>query len=356
MQQIVAAVVVTAVTYNNVMASDESSVVCQQKQRLCHHGLHVKSDAPTHHSTLRRASILVLLANDGHILMTQRTKHLRSHPGEVCFPGGKQDIDDQGDDWKTAFRETKEEVGLDLELMGQMERLARLRTLESLQHLCVTPLIVYCNQSSQEISSRIQINAMEVELYFWVPLHFFHTVPPVLEYDIPWQGETFVFRKYLFGPNQIPITGLTAHVAREVADIAFGSILANDNTAMGPSESLNPSHSQEYQGILWRRLDDDSNRSNAASRWSQRYFILCEKMLHQYDNQQLAERKSQSAMKKHRMKLDDSIQVEDQIDDNSGRLYPFSISVLDGRVVWFLAAASLHERSNWKQWLLESIK
>lgn len=335
------------------MASDEASF-CQQKERLFQHGLHVKSDAPIHHSTLRRASILVLLASDGHILLTQRSMHLRSHPGEVCFPGGKQDVVDQGDDWKTALRETKEEVGLDLERMAPVERVARLRTLESLGHLCVTPLILFCHQSSLEISSLIQINPMEVDHYFWVPLHFFHTTSPALEYNVPWQGETFVFRKYLFGPNQIPITGLTAHVAREVADIAFGTNLGNATT-MDSSGILNSFPSQnDFQGILWRRREDHASRT---SQWSQRYFILCENMLHQYDNQSMAERKSQSAMKKHRLKLDDSIRVQDEIDeDQGGRLYPFSISVLDGRIVWFLAAGTSQQRSIWKKGLLDCMK
>jgi 8-oxo-dGTP pyrophosphatase MutT (NUDIX family) len=47
-----------------------------------------------------------------HILLTRRSKQLKSHPVEVCFPGGKQDPEDHQDDFVTALRETKEEVGI----------------------------------------------------------------------------------------------------------------------------------------------------------------------------------------------------------------------------------------------------
>ncbi len=317
----------------------------QRKQRLQAHGLHVKP-APEHHSTLRRASILILLANDGNILLTQRTLQLRSHPGDVCFPGGKQDETDQDDDWVTALRETKEEVGLTID----PERLARLRTLESMHHLCVTPLVAFWDKTSTEISSRIQINPTEVEQFFWVPLEFFLTTRPVQEYEIPWQGEIFVFRKYLFGSHQIPITGLTAHVAQEVATIAFSAATTNliNNTMV--------QNCQEYQGLLWRRQDPTNEQKTPT--WSQRYFILtksssnCSSMLHQYDNRQMAERKSQSALKKNRLKLDDSIHVQD-MEDEDNNVHAFSISILQGRIVWYLASSSPQERSHWKRWLLE---
>ena len=38
--------------------------------------------------------------------------HLKSHPGEICFPSGHQEDADGIDDLVTALRETREEVGL----------------------------------------------------------------------------------------------------------------------------------------------------------------------------------------------------------------------------------------------------
>jgi len=45
----------------------------------------------------KRASVLIpLLESEGElfVLLTQRSKQLRSHAGQVSFPGGKQDTQD----------------------------------------------------------------------------------------------------------------------------------------------------------------------------------------------------------------------------------------------------------------------
>lgn len=60
------------------------------------------------------ASVLVpLFIRDGkvQVLLTVRSKHLRSHAGLVAFPGGHMDEDDQSV-ISTALREAEEETGL----------------------------------------------------------------------------------------------------------------------------------------------------------------------------------------------------------------------------------------------------
>ena len=47
-----------------------------------------------------------------HVVLTRRREDLRRHPGEISFPGGRQDEGD-GDLIATALREAHEEVGLD---------------------------------------------------------------------------------------------------------------------------------------------------------------------------------------------------------------------------------------------------
>jgi 8-oxo-dGTP pyrophosphatase MutT (NUDIX family) len=356
-------------------------------KRLRLYGLDPKvhSSSPStqaRHESLRRASILILLSNhdcgeEDHyrILMTQRSHHLRSHPGEVCFPGGKQDLADQGDDWITAYRETKEEVGLEL---NQMERIARFPTIESINHLCVTPLVGLIDQSSSELDKSIQINPSEVEHSFWVPLRYFCTATPDQEYEIPWQGEIFVFRKYMFpldGGRLIPITGLTAHVAKQVADIAFpdDAMQSSDTTSVMAAISTAPQ--VEHRGMLWRQQDDDKYMSNTTRsavvgtttwRWVKRYFVLSGGMLHQYDHQHGAERKSHTATKKNRLRLrnDKSVRIsstapEDDIVathfEGETERFPFQVTAAEGRIVWTLAASSDQERSLWKGWILTNV-
>ena len=81
------------------------------KRTLAGVGLSNK-DRPQH-SSLPRASVLVPLFFDEadgtddqpRLLLTQRPMRLSSHPGEVCFPGGRQEPSDDGDDVTTALRE-----------------------------------------------------------------------------------------------------------------------------------------------------------------------------------------------------------------------------------------------------------
>jgi 8-oxo-dGTP pyrophosphatase MutT (NUDIX family) len=61
-----------------------------------------------------------------HVVLTRRTWDLRSHQGEVSFPGGRQD-DGDADLWATALRESREEIALDtsrVECLGELDHLA----------------------------------------------------------------------------------------------------------------------------------------------------------------------------------------------------------------------------------------
>ena len=43
---------------------------------------------------LRPAGVLVpiqVVDNEAHVILTKRSSHLKHHPGQIAFPGGKQD-------------------------------------------------------------------------------------------------------------------------------------------------------------------------------------------------------------------------------------------------------------------------
>ena len=59
------------------------------------------------------AILLPIVEEDGelHLLFEVRAKHLNIQPGEICFPGGRVEEDEELID--TAIRETSEELGID---------------------------------------------------------------------------------------------------------------------------------------------------------------------------------------------------------------------------------------------------
>ena len=74
---------------------------------------------------LRPAGVLIpLIERDGQIwvILTKRTSHLKHHPGQIAFPGGKQEETDV-DVAAAALREAAEEIGLSRSLVEVLGRL-----------------------------------------------------------------------------------------------------------------------------------------------------------------------------------------------------------------------------------------
>ena len=71
------------------------------------------------------------------VLFTQRTTHLKSHAGQVSFPGGRAEPDDASAEF-TALREAGEEIGLRPECIEVLARLPDYRTRTGFR---VTPVV-----------------------------------------------------------------------------------------------------------------------------------------------------------------------------------------------------------------------
>ena len=77
------------------------------------------------HMPLKQSAVLLAFIEREHglnLLLTKRSIHLRHHPGQISFPGGKHDLDDESLK-ATAIRETNEELGIDIndiDLFGEL--------------------------------------------------------------------------------------------------------------------------------------------------------------------------------------------------------------------------------------------
>ena len=79
----------------------------------------------------KNAAILVVLYprhNETYVLMIKRALHLKSHAGEIGFPGGVYEKDKDENILATALRETQEEVGVQVEVSQVIAQLPIVNT------------------------------------------------------------------------------------------------------------------------------------------------------------------------------------------------------------------------------------
>lgn len=168
------------------------------------------------------ASVLVPLVmrdNGLHVLLTQRTAHLRDHAGQISFPGGRAELDDV-DAVATALRETEEEVGLDrrhIEVIGQLPAYTTITS------YVVTPVVALV-----EPGFSLTLDSFEVAEAFEAPLHFLmnpaHHQRHSVEFDgqarqflsMPWQGpDSRVPPYFIWGATAAMLRNLYRLLAHE---------------------------------------------------------------------------------------------------------------------------------------------
>lgn len=159
---------------------------------------------------LRPAAVLVGLQprSDGlSVILTKRASHLKHHPGQIAFPGGKLDDGDEGATG-AALREAWEEIGLPPD---QARVLGCLEPHETVTGFSVTPVLAGIDPDFRPTRQED-----EVEEIFAVP--FTHLMAPGnfrIEGRL-WRG---VRRRYYvvpYGPYYI--WGATARILRALAD------------------------------------------------------------------------------------------------------------------------------------------
>ena len=112
------------------------------------------------------AAVLVPIVNrpDGlTLLLTQRGDTLPDHPGQISFPGGRQEPED-GSAAETALRESEEEIGLD---RSRVEILGEVGNYETVTGYSVVPVVGWI-----EPPIEITPDPIEVAEAFEVPLSF----------------------------------------------------------------------------------------------------------------------------------------------------------------------------------------
>jgi 8-oxo-dGTP pyrophosphatase MutT (NUDIX family) len=134
-------------------------------------------------------------------VFTLRHSGLRTHAGQVAFPGGRADPDD-ADAIATALREAREEVGLD---PHDAQPLGYLDCLETISGFCVTPVVARIAKDAQ-----LSPQSDEVETIFEVPLAFLLDPANLRERDFIARGQRR--RVYEYADTDPLIWGATASI------------------------------------------------------------------------------------------------------------------------------------------------
>ncbi len=189
---------------------DESGLEDRIREILSHREKKTISDE----ELIRAAVLIPLYRKEGEyqILFTKRTDKVMVHKGQISFPGGAQDEDDENL-LATALRESFEEIGLwseDVNVLGELDDEVTL-----VSNFAVTPFVALIPYPYE-----FKINPREVQELVEVPLSALLQGKNSGE-DIIESEEGPVLSHYYRYGNHI-IWGATARMLKRFLDLVFG--------------------------------------------------------------------------------------------------------------------------------------
>jgi 8-oxo-dGTP pyrophosphatase MutT (NUDIX family) len=154
-------------------------------------------------ATTSAAVLAPLFERDGeaHVWLVRRPKSMRSHAGQVAFPGGKSDPSDASP-IATALREAQEELGI---LPSDVDVLGPLDDVNTITGFTISPWIGWVPSDL-----RLQPNPAEVERAFAAPLRAF------------FEPQTGVWPRHGWTVDGDLVWGATAAIVRDFVAIVRG--------------------------------------------------------------------------------------------------------------------------------------
>ena len=154
-------------------------------------------------ATLADAAVLVAITDRAApgVILTRRTEHLRRHPGQIAFPGGRVDPGDE-DAVAAALREAEEEIALPRAAVEVIGTADRYRTGTGFD---ITPVIGVVPPDLPFVAAEAEVASV-----FEVPLAFLFDPANQVEASAVWQGAQRRYYEIVWGERRI--WGVTAGI------------------------------------------------------------------------------------------------------------------------------------------------
>jgi 8-oxo-dGTP pyrophosphatase MutT (NUDIX family) len=164
---------------------------------------------------MKAAAVMMILFNSPpsnppgrktHVLLIERAQDKSRHSGQIAFPGGKIEADDPSP-LETALRETKEEIGIDIEQISLLGSMGFFRTLTSgfdaAVHLAWAHSPLNWTPQQEEVAGVFEIPLADLHTQFNAQLRLRRRTD-LMNLHFHW--------KVPGSPRQICVWGLTARV------------------------------------------------------------------------------------------------------------------------------------------------
>ncbi len=161
----------------------------------------------------RRAAVLLAIFEHEErtqIALIRRASTLRSHSGEIAFPGGGVDSTD-GSPVMTALRESQEEIGLDPARVEVLGLLSPVFTIVS--NYLITPVVAFLPQGL----GVLQLQASEVTELIIAPLE--HLADPAIASTEEWTRGGLTRTVYFYDYGSYRIWGATGRMLHALLEM-----------------------------------------------------------------------------------------------------------------------------------------